>query len=78
MLLVYSLTFRAPSQILLIDALLRLLEFEANTALSISSVIGGVNFLSSCSLMISFLIESARSGVAREILAILALSLIHI
>ena len=69
MLLVYFLTYRAPSQILLIDALLRLLECDANIDFRSTSLIGGTNLPFSCRLMINFLIASALSGVANEIVA---------
>ena len=74
MLLAYFLTYRAPSQILLMDALLRLLDCVARIDFSVSSFIGGINLLLFLSSIINFLIDSARSGVASEILAILALA----
>ena len=62
MLLVYSLTFRAPSQILLTDALLRLLDSWARTCLRAASLIGVL--MEPCSNMAarSALIELARFG----------------
>ena len=68
MLLVYFLTFRAPSQILLIDALWRLLDCLASNAFNWSSLIGGVNLPFWCSEISDFLIDWALVASVSEIL----------